>query len=159
MKRASYVYTKNHPLGVFFIYLSIVYYISLITSYLRSRFPKNANPMIFFTQAVLSLIAVSFNVAPEPTKSSIKRTVWWSICSLLIKIVFFAFCILSSGLFKDFCGMRILLGEYFTRGIRGIEGSRSWSTRSKIYTLREMLGGVSPIASISKVVNRHSRLR
>lgn len=52
------------------------YYISLITSYLRSRFPKNANPIIFFTQAVLSLIAVSFKVAPEPTKSSIKRTVW-----------------------------------------------------------------------------------
>ena len=136
------------------------YYISLITSYLRSKFQKNANPIIFFTQAILSLIAVSFKVAPEPTKSSIKRTVLYPpISSSLMKIVFLAFCILSSGLFKDFCGMRILLGEYFIRGIRGIEGSRSWSTRSKICTLREILGGVSAIVSISKVVKRHSRLR
>ena len=67
---------KNHPAGGFFKLLELEYYISLITSYLRSRFPKNANPIIFFTQAVLSLIAVSFKVAPEPTKSSIKRTVW-----------------------------------------------------------------------------------
>ena len=66
---------KKPPIGWFFELLELEYYISLITSYLRSKFQKNANPIIFFTQAVLSLIAVSFKVAPEPTKSSIKRTV------------------------------------------------------------------------------------
>ena len=76
-----------------------------------------------------------------------------------MEIVFFAFGILSSDLPKDFCGIRILLGEYFIRGICGIEGSRSWSTRSKICTLWETPDEISAIVLISNAVKRHSRLR
>ena len=79
MKRKNFIYItviqKKPPIGWFFELLELEYYSSLIASYLRSRLQKDANPIIFFTQAVLSLIADSFKVAPERKESPIKRIV------------------------------------------------------------------------------------
>lgn len=66
---------KKPPIGWFFELLELEYYISLITSYLRSKLQKNATSIVFCSEAVLSLITALFKRAKEPTKSSVKRTV------------------------------------------------------------------------------------